>query len=124
MLCIGIAFDLFVLDSWKKTPNRTDFPTMPEKASKFAEKIYVVVIKYRDALSPSRKNSPHSQMAAGAAVLKIPMYLDRYDLRSREPFSNDDAVNEMLHHFPGQMLYMDITENMLPLLFLRVRSGF
>ena len=44
------------------------------------------------------------------------MYLNRYAPCSGESFPNDDAVNKMLHHLPGQMLYMDITENTLPLL--------
>ena len=44
------------------------------------------------------------------------MYLNRYVSRFGEPFFHDDAVNKMLHHLPGQMLYMDITENTLPLL--------
>ena len=69
-------------------------------------------------------SSPHSYLAVGAADSKVPMYLNRYVSRYGEPFSHDDAVNKMLHHLPGQMLYMDITENTLPLLFLRVRSGF
>ena len=69
-------------------------------------------------------SSPHSSIAVGAADSKVPMYLNRYAPCSGESFPNDDAVNKMLHHLPGQMLYMDITENMLPLLFLRVRSGF
>ena len=69
-------------------------------------------------------SSPHSNLAVGAADSKVPMYLNRYAPCSGESFPNDDAVNKMLHHLPGQMLYMDITENTLPLLLFGRHFGF
>ena len=69
-------------------------------------------------------SSPHSNLAVGAADSKVPMYLNRYAPCSGESFPTDDAVNKMLHHLPGQMLYMDITENTLPLLLFRRHFGF
>ena len=109
----------------EKTPNQPDYHTKPEKSSKSTVKNFL----YRDKKKEGDmvlfySSSPLSYLAVGAADSKVPMYLNRYVSRSGESFPNDDAVNKMLHHLPGQMLYMDIMENTLPLLFLRVRSGF
>ena len=122
MPCIEISFDFFFQFLWKIAESAI-FSYNTGKPPKSAVQKIVHEHK-RGCFGSIQKIAVPQPNGCGTAVLKVPMYLNRYVSRSGEPFSHDDAVNKMLHHLPGQMLYMDITENTLPLLVLRVRSGF
>ena len=86
-------FRLFSFNSCGKLPNRPFFRTIPENRQNPPCKKIVHEHK-RGRFSSIQKTAVPQPFGCGTAVLKVPMYLNRYVSRSGEPFSHDDAVNK------------------------------